>query len=283
MITRFIDGPKYRIGDTVYGYIVVSRYKTTEYLKDYDGDYEEIEEEGEKKYIPKEYEVIKPFINGEYYEEGDIIPYNRYQNLYVLEYDKDETITTEMFAQLSKENKPLCNGTTVSEDFTDDNKKKCKPVEETIWSLVEKGKFDEYVKGYFDREYKPDDMTEEDTDAPYYYRLYEKMEFYTGNNIYSYNIRIGNRINKVPFLRTNFTTTVDITHVDIEERPLIRYDYYNGVSFQPSVNEDVYIERGVTQAFEKHIKFSEIKTFEDLENYANGGFFVISKENIDLG
>ena len=283
VITRFIDGPKYRIGDTVYGYIVVSRYKTTEYLKDYDGDYEEIEEEGEKKYIPKEYEVIKPFINGEYYEEGDIIPYNRYQNLYVLEYDKDETITTEMFAQLSKENKPLCDGTTVSEKFTDDNKKKCKPVEETIWSLVAKDKFDKYVEGKFDREYKPVDMTEEDTDAPYYYRLYEKMEFYTGDNIYSYNIRIGNRINKVPFLRTNFTTTVDITHVDIEERPLIRYDYYNGVSFQPSVNEDVYVERGVTQAFEKHIKFSEIKTFEDLENYANGGFFVISKENIDLG
>ena len=283
VITRFIDGSKYRIGDTVYGYIVVSRYKTTEYLKDYDGDFDEIEEEGEKKYIPKEYEVIKPFINGEYYEEGDIIPYNRYQNLYVLEYDKDETITTEMFGQLSKENKPLCNGTTVSEDFTDDNKKKCKPVEETIWSLVAKDKFKEYIEGKFDREYKPDDMTEEDTDAPYYYRLYEKMEIYTGDNIYSYNIRIGNRINKVPFLRTNFTTTVDITHVDIEERPLIRYDYYNGVNFQPSVNEDVYIERGVTQAFEKHIKFSEIKTFEDLENYANGGFFVISKENIDLG
>ena len=283
VITRFIDGPKYRIGDTVYGYIVVSRYKTAEYLKDYHGDYEDIEENGVIKSVPKEYEVIKPFINGEYYEEGDIIPYSIYQKLYVLEYDKDETITSEMFEQLSKENKPLCDGTTVSEKFTDDNKKKCKPIEETIWSLVEKGKFDEYVKGYFDREYKPDDMTEEDTDAPYYYRLYEKMEFYTGDNIYSYNIRIGNRINKVPFLRTNFTTTVDITHVDIEERPLIRYDYYNGVSFQPSVNEDVYVERGVTQAFEKHIKFSEIKTFDDLENYANGGFFVISKEDIDLG
>lgn len=283
VITRFIDGPKYEIGDTVKGKDVVSRYKTTEYLKDYDGDYEDINENGVIKSVPKEYEVIKPFINGEYYEEGDIIPYNRYQNLYVLGYDKDETITTEMFGQLSKENKPLCNGTTVSEDFTDDNKKKCKPVEETIWSLVAKDKFKEYIEGKFDREYKPDDMTEEDTDAPYYYRLYEKMEFYTGDNIYSYNIRIGNRINKVPFLRTNFTTTVDIKHVDIEERPLIRYDYYNGVSFQPSVNEDVYIERGVTQAFEKHIKFSEIKTFEDLENYANGGFFVISKENIDLG
>ena len=172
------------------------------------------------------------------------------------------------------------------------NKKKCKCVEETIWTLKERGKdklgrdiFENYITGKYDKDYKPDEneIKEEDTDAPYYYRLYEKMEFYTGDNIYSYNIRIGNRINKVPFLRTNFTTTVDITHVDIEERPLIRYDYYNGVSFQPSVNEDVYVERGVTQAFEKHIKFSEIKTFEDLENYANGGFFVISKEDIDLG
>ena len=172
------------------------------------------------------------------------------------------------------------------------NKKKCKCVEETIWTLKERGKdklgrdiFENYITGKYDKDYKPDEneIKEEDTDAPYYYRLYEKMEFYTGDNIYSYNIRIGNRINKVPFLRTNFTTTVDIRHVDIEERPLIRYDYYNGVSFQPSVNEDVYVERGVTQAFEKHIKFSEIKTFEDLENYANGGFFVISKEDIDLG
>lgn len=172
------------------------------------------------------------------------------------------------------------------------NKKKCKCVEETIWTLKERGKdklgrdiFENYITGKYDKDYKPDEneIKEEDTDAPYYYRLYEKMEFYTGDNIYSYNIRIGNRINKVPFLRTNFATTVDITHVDIEERPLIRYDYYNGVSFQPSVNEDVYVERGVTQAFEKHIKFSEIKTFDDLENYANGGFFVISKEDIDLG
>lgn len=195
------------------------------------------------------YEVIKSFNNGEYYEEGDIIPYDKYKELSV------------------------------------DDKKKCKPVEETIWSLRDSGKekFNAYINGKFDREYKPDGITEEDADAPYYYRLYDKMEFYTGDNIYSYNIRIGNRINKVPFLRTNFTTTVDIKHVDIEERPLIRYDYYNGVSFQPSVNEDVYVERGVTQAFEKHIKFSEIKTFEDLENYANGGFFVISKEDIDLG
>ena len=172
------------------------------------------------------------------------------------------------------------------------NKKKCKCIEETIWTLKERGKdklgrdiFENYITGKYDKDYKPDEneIKEEDTDAPYYYKLYDKVEFDTSNNIYVYDMKIGNNFNKVPYLRTNFTTNIDITHVDIEETPLIRYDYYNGVSFQPSVNEDVYIERGVTQAFEKHLKFGEIKTFEDFENYANGGFFVISKEDIDLG
>ena len=164
------------------------------------------------------------------------------------------------------------------------NKKKCKCIEETIWTLKERGKdklgrdiFENYITGKYDKDYKPDEdeINEEDTDAPYYYRLYDKVEFDTSNNIYVYDIKIGNNFNKVPYLRTNFTTNIDITHVDIEESPLIRYDYYNGVSFQPSMNEDVYVERGVTQAFEKHLKFGEIKTFEDFENYANGGFFVI--------
>ena len=112
--------------------------------------------------------------------------------------------------------------------------------------------------------------------------LYDKMEFDTSNNIDVYEFQIGPHKNEVPYLKSTFEAKVDITHVDFEDTPLIRYDYYNGVTFQPKVNDDVNIERGVTQAFEKHIKFSEIKTLEDMENYANGGFFVISKEDLDL-
>lgn len=206
----------------------------------------------------KDYEVINGFMVLQQFVRGQTIEYKVYSNL---TFDPEEAEPKES------------------------NKKKCKCVEETIWTLVERGKFNDYIEGKFDKDYKPseDEMTEEDTDAPYYYRLYDKLEFDTSNNLYVYGVNIGNRINKVPYLRTNFTTTIDITHVDIEERPLIRYDYYNGVSFQPSANEDVYVERGVTQAFEKYLKFGEIKTIEDLENYANGGFFVISKEDIDLG
>lgn len=147
---------------------------------------------------------------------------------------------------------------------------------DSIWQLVENGKFASYVEGKYDKgsKYVADENE---------FMVNDKYEFNTDSNVYSYDIKIGNHFKEVPYLRTNFEATVDIKHVDVEETPLIRYDYYNGVNYQPSVNTDVYVERGVTQAFEKHIKFSEIKTFEDMENYANGGFFVISKENIDLG
>ena len=165
--------------------------------------------------------------------------------------------------------------------------------EETIWTLVDRGVyendgknktyFEKYINGEFDKGYEPEDVDDEDTNAPYYFKLYEKMEFDTSNNLYTYDIKIGNRMKEIPYFRTDYETNVDIRHVDVEKTPLIRYDYYNGVSFQPSINKDVNIERGITQAFEKHIKFSEIKTFEDLENYANGGFFVMSKEDINLG
>lgn len=152
-----------------------------------------------------------------------------------------------------------------------------KRVEENVWTLVEDGLFDDYVNGKYDKGYIPKDI--EDIDN--YYKLYDKMPFYY--DLHSYKIKIGNCFKEVPYILTNFSTNIDIRHVDIEDRPLIRYDYYNGVSFQPTVNEDPNIERGVTQAFEKHIKLGEIKTFEDFENYANGGFFIISKEDIDLG
>lgn len=149
--------------------------------------------------------------------------------------------------------------------------------DDTIWKLVEDGNFESYISGKYDKSYKP-----ENGDSSYY-KLYEKMEFDMSNNNHTYDFKVGSRSIKVPYQKSKFETIVDIKHVDFENTPLIRYDYYNGVNFQPKVNDDVNIERGVTQAFEKHIKFSEIKTLEDMENFANGGFFTISKEDIDLG
>lgn len=228
--------------------------------------YEEIEKEGgEIDKILVWYVVKQDFDDCEVFKRGDTMEFVRYQALDIDIHDTKEP----------------------------ENKKKCKPIEETIWTLVARGEykndnkgktyFEKYINGEFDKGYEPEDVGDEDTNAPYYFKLYDKMEFDTANNLYTYNINIGNRIKEVPYLRTDYEVNIDIRHIDVEKTPLIRYDYYNGVNFQPTINRDVNIERGVTQAFEKHIKFSEVKTFEDLENYSNGGFFVMSKENIDLG
>ena len=55
--------------------------------------------------------------------------------------------------------------------------------------------------------------------------------------------------------------------------PLIREDYNLGITYRPTKNIDVRINRGVTSVFQKHIAFSEIKTMEDLLSYQNGSFF----------
>lgn len=52
-------------------------------------------------------------------------------------------------------------------------------------------------------------------------------------------------------------------------------DYSMGTGWQGSENLNVFIERGNGAAFEKHVKLSEISTLTAMEEYANGGFFVM--------
>lgn len=65
------------------------------------------------------------------------------------------------------------------------------------------------------------------------------------------------------------------TKQDYMHSPLMRTDAMIGVSYKPKLDIDIYISRGNAAAFEKHIKLSEVKTMEDLENYSNGSFFNI--------
>lgn len=46
-----------------------------------------------------------------------------------------------------------------------------------------------------------------------------------------------------------------------------------GINFPIREKYDVLIDRGSSAAFEKHLQLSEIKTWQDLENYRNGMFF----------
>ena len=59
---------------------------------------------------------------------------------------------------------------------------------------------------------------------------------------------------------------------DLNVFPVFRQDYQIGVSTPQNVNSDIYIDRGIHKAFDKHIRLQEINTMEALENYGNDIF-----------
>lgn len=247
-------------GILIFEYIIGTHLKAKKDADD-NGIWYSVDDDGNYKYFFKEYAVDT---DSKYGKNMGV----KYTETYIYYKGNTDMEIGEAFGEYKV-------GEIISEEIykslTDEDKKKCHRIEESIWTLVEDVKFNDYINGTYDK----DSINSEK------YNLYDKMEF--EYDTHKYNLRVGHAIKEVPYVLSKFETNVDITHVDIEERPLIRYDYYNGVNFQPSIDEGVNIERGVTQAFDKHIRLGEIKTFEDFENYSNGGFFVISKENIDLG
>lgn len=56
-----------------------------------------------------------------------------------------------------------------------------------------------------------------------------------------------------------------------------KLDYLIGVVDSPKLNIDVFIDRGDSSSYEKHIKLSEVKSLEGLENYG-GGFYKIKED-----
>jgi hypothetical protein len=45
-----------------------------------------------------------------------------------------------------------------------------------------------------------------------------------------------------------------------------------GLNYPLKESYDVVVERSSSAAFEKHLQLSEVKTWQDLENYRNGLF-----------
>lgn len=55
--------------------------------------------------------------------------------------------------------------------------------------------------------------------------------------------------------------------------PVFRKNYDFGISFAQNINSNIYIDRGINKAFDKHLRLQEIKNMEALENYQNGQVF----------
>ena len=62
-----------------------------------------------------------------------------------------------------------------------------------------------------------------------------------------------------------------------ENPPMFREEYKLGMSAPQNVSGDIYIDRGINSAFEKHLKLGEVTSLEALENYGNGYFKIMDK------
>lgn len=58
--------------------------------------------------------------------------------------------------------------------------------------------------------------------------------------------------------------------------PLFRTEFNLASSFPQNVDADIYIDRGISAAYERLLKLQEFRTMEALENYGNG-FYKINE------
>lgn len=65
------------------------------------------------------------------------------------------------------------------------------------------------------------------------------------------------------------------THNNLQVFPTYREEYRFGVSSIENVDSDIYIDRGINAAFEKHLKLGEVTSLEALEQYGNGYFKIM--------
>lgn len=94
---------------------------------------------------------------------------------------------------------------------------------------------------------------------------YKKCEFSAWSKMVTNEAMINGVPKDYEYITTNFSTKFD-TEKDTLVNPTMKLDYFNRVSYPPSVKSDVHITRGNAAAWEKHIRLSECVTFEDLEN-----------------
>ena len=59
--------------------------------------------------------------------------------------------------------------------------------------------------------------------------------------------------------------------------PMFRQEYLLGSATMENIESDIYIERGINAAFEKHLKLGEITSLEMLEKYGNSFFKIMDK------
>lgn len=78
-------------------------------------------------------------------------------------------------------------------------------------------------------------------------------------------------------LTSNFSGYSDMDkYNDMDVSPVYKEEYKLGVAMKEKVDADIYIDRGINAAFEKHLKLQEVNSLEALTQYGNNYFKIMN-------
>ena len=107
---------------------------------------------------------------------------------------------------------------------------------------------------------------------------YNKYAFSLVNSTRYYDKQLDTQIVSIPYVKSDYEAIIK-NETDYLFADTFKRDYLNDITYKPTVENDVRIDRGNYAAFEKHLKLGEIKSMETMENFSNGSFFNIQKVN----
>ena len=150
--------------------------------------------------------------------------------------------------------------------------------EDNISYLIKNGEFYKYVNGdYDDKQANADDASK--------IKKYEKYEFSVNNNTLSYTQRVNSTDLELSCVISDYKTICIREEVrntqNNEDNGVIngvtisRLPFYESISYTPVEKIDVFIDRGSTSVFDRHIRLSEVKTLNDMLEYSNGSYFTM--------
>ena len=77
--------------------------------------------------------------------------------------------------------------------------------------------------------------------------------------------------------KTNYSNYEDLEDYNgINVYPTFKQEYLMGIGTMENIDSDIYIQRGINAAFEKHLKLGEVDSLAALEQYGNGFFKIMN-------
>lgn len=151
-------------------------------------------------------------------------------------------------------------------------------IKDVEYPIIKNKDFYKYVNGDYD------DKQANAIDAKKI-KKYEKYEFSVNNNTLSYTQRVNNTDLELSCVIADYETICIREEVNednsdknngvINGVTISRLPFYESISYTPTEKIDVFIDRGSTSVFDRHIRLSEVKTLNDMLEYSNGSYFTM--------